>query len=229
MKDKSKKHKWFGQSFVSFFLLLMFVVITVSGVVRYVAPRGRDAHWSDWRVWGIDKDMWTSLHMVSGAAFCIFGIIHLAYNWRIFKGYLRRKMGNVPAHYRELLAGLFISALLVCLTLYNVTPLSLFVSKSEDLKDRYAASITPPPWPHAGEVPISQLAPRLGLETSDFIAAMKAAGYPALPEDSLLDIALRNNTSAMLIFNKTREKLALDGKEIHMSRKGKNRRDKIAE
>jgi hypothetical protein len=228
MKDKSRKNKWLGRSFVSFFLLMMFVVTAVSGIALYFAPRGRDARWSDWGVWGIDKNMWISLHMVSGVAFCILGIIHLAYNWRVFKGYLRKKAGKVSAHYRELLAGLFVSALLVCLTLYNVTPLSFFASKSKDLRDRYAASITPPPWPRAGEVPISQLAPRLGLEISDLIDAIEKAGYSASPEDSLHEIAQRNNTSPMLVFDKAKEKLALDGKEIHLSRRRKNRRDKMA-
>ncbi len=55
-----KRFAW--KSFVSFGLLASFLVISVSGVVLYIAPPGRVARWVDWELWRMSLGDWQALH-----------------------------------------------------------------------------------------------------------------------------------------------------------------------
>ena len=59
--DMRKPFSW--KPFTSFFILLSFVVLLLSGVVLYVAPPGRIANWTQWQ-FGLDKEQWQALHTV---------------------------------------------------------------------------------------------------------------------------------------------------------------------
>jgi hypothetical protein len=42
----------------------------------YVAPRGRVAHWADWRFWGMTKTEWANPHLVVGLLFLATILLH---------------------------------------------------------------------------------------------------------------------------------------------------------
>ena len=82
MSDRKKKFSWRG--WTTFVVTISFIVDIISGVVLYIAPPGRIAHWTNWTVWGFDKEEWGAIHTIFGYVLLIIVGIHLYYNWKIF-------------------------------------------------------------------------------------------------------------------------------------------------
>ena len=53
-KPRERRFNWRG--FASLATGFAFLIMIVSGVVLYVAPRGRVANWTDWTVMGLGKE-----------------------------------------------------------------------------------------------------------------------------------------------------------------------------
>lgn len=197
----TNKQRWNTRGFVSLLLTLQTVIMTVSGIVRYISPRGREAHWVDWRVLGLDKDQWSSIHMVSALAFVILAMVHLLYNWRPMLSYIRRKSHTLRRRGLELIAAAGLSLVLVGLTIANVPPANILFVESEHLKDNFAASIQRAPWAHAEEATIETVCKRLGISVEQALKVLKEANLPARNStETLAEIARRHGTSPMEVF-----------------------------
>jgi len=59
--------------------MVLFPILLVSGVALYFAPSGPAT------VWGIDKELWESLHTVAGFLFAGLVAVHLLINWTVYK------------------------------------------------------------------------------------------------------------------------------------------------
>jgi hypothetical protein len=66
-----RKIAFYWRAFVTFYVILSFVVIAASGLVLFISPPGRVANWSQWTFGGLQKA-----------------------NWRVTLNYLRRKVGE---------------------------------------------------------------------------------------------------------------------------------------
>lgn len=222
-KKQPTHSRWNTRGFISILLLLQTVVLTISGVVRYFSPRGREAHWVDWRVLGLDKDMWSSVHMVSGLAFVILAVIHMVYNWRPMMNYVRRKTRAVRNRGRELAAAAVLTVILLGLTVGNISPANLLYVGSEKLKDNYAGSVQRAPWAHAEEATIEKVCKRFGLPIADALAALENVGLPAHDStETLSEVARKHNTSPAKIFVPIRQQIKKAGlSEIPVTSKGK--------
>ncbi len=65
--------------YISTLLMLDFAVVLVSGIALYLAPSGPAT------VWGVDKELWESVHTVAGLVMTILVAIHLYLNWIMYK------------------------------------------------------------------------------------------------------------------------------------------------
>ncbi len=90
------------RAFVTLFVILSYVLLATSGIVLYVAPPGRVAHWSLWTLARLDKEAWQAVHTVFAFLFVLAGAFHLYLNWRIFWSYLRSKLTAGVRMKREL-------------------------------------------------------------------------------------------------------------------------------
>ena len=75
--------KWHTRSFISFLLTWSFAILIVSGIVLYIAPHGRVAHWVNWRLLGLTKDNWAAIHTIIGYLFMIVAVVHFVFNYRV--------------------------------------------------------------------------------------------------------------------------------------------------
>ncbi len=200
-RTRPRGRAWSTRAFVSLLLLVQTAVVTVSGIVRYVSPRGREAHWVDWRVWGLDKDQWSSVHMVSAALFLALAVLHLAYNWRAMVAYLGRAAGTLRGRGTEVSVVLLVTVGLLALTILDVPPANLAFRYSEQLKEDYAASVERAPWAHAEDATVEQVSRRLGLPVATVLADLEDAGMPARDgTETLAEIARRYGTSPAQVY-----------------------------
>ncbi|NLX13636.1 MAG: DUF4405 domain-containing protein [Phycisphaerales bacterium] len=206
---------WTTRGLVSLLLLLQTVILMVSGVMRYINPRCRDANWMDWRVLALNKDQWASLHAISGLVVVILAVFHLAYNWRPLLGYLRRKTGAVARYGRELAAAGLLSMVLLGLAIADLPPANLLHDLSDRFKDAYAASIERAPWPHTEDFEVERVCRRLGIPIEQALASLEKAGMPARDSSqTLTEIARTHRTSPQRVFNAIQRQIQGVGQQL---------------
>lgn len=49
--------------FTSLTLTFTFLVMSYTGIILFIAPKGRVANWTNWELLGLDKTQYTNLHV----------------------------------------------------------------------------------------------------------------------------------------------------------------------
>ena len=220
--DTNIRPRWDGRAFTSFLTGVLFLIMALSGVVRYAAPRCRDANWAGWNVLGLGKDEWTDVHMLSALLFIAIAVVHLAFNWSVFASYLRVKdrRRRVPRRWREGLCACGVAGFIMLLTVGHVPPAGVLSAFSEQQQDRFADSIKSSPWRRAEETPLTRFAEKLDVSVKDLLIALNTDGPLAHAEDDLRDVALRRGTTPMALYRQLREGLGRCGERKQSCRKG---------
>lgn len=197
------------RSLTSLLLLWMFLALLVSGIVLYIAPPGRIAHWTHWRMLGLTKEGWQALHTVSSVAFLVGGLFHiLKFNWGAVTSYLRRSRQGNRAFAWSASASILIAAVVIAGTLAGIPPFSTVMDLGERASQGWAAAGDEPPVPHLEERTLAQVAERLGLDPADALAALEEAGLQgAGPSLKLKEIAAANGVAPSEIYRVLSEKV----------------------
>lgn len=187
------KRRWSGRAFLSINLVLSLAVLILSSVVLYIVPPGRDAYWTGWRLWGLDKDQWGALHTVGGLAFLIFGLLHLIfYNWRAFWGYIISRVRKHLHRKAELAAALVLNVLVILLCVFNWPPASTIMNWGSSLKDGWIAAGDRSPLPHGEAERLAVLVERLNIDLAAALDDLRGRGLDVDPEKTVGFIASRN-------------------------------------
>ncbi len=190
--------------FISFGLLLSFLVLLVSGVILYVAPPGRVANWTDWRMIGLTKGDWQHQHTVFALSFVLLSILHLfLINWKLFLSYLKRRASGGRKQPIELSAVIVLGLLLWLGTHFNVQPLSAVVGLGSRISDSWEDTKSGPPVPHLERMTLAEIAQRTGLEGLPDVwkSRLEEAGISVPADDqTLAEVASSNRMSPDTLF-----------------------------
>ena len=80
--------KFNRRAFISLYIVISFLIMTVSGLILFLAPPGRIANWTDLTIIGLTKSQWQTLHTVFTFLFVIAAAFHIYYNWRLINLFL---------------------------------------------------------------------------------------------------------------------------------------------
>ena len=200
-KEDTVKKSFHWRSLTSFGVTLGFLMLAITGVALYLSPQGRVAHWTDWRLAGLDKEQWSAIHMVVGLLFIIAAGFHLYFNWGVFLRYIKTRAGfNLK---REMAVAIGIVALLVTGTLLQWSPFSYVVKANERIKVYWDARNDPAPYPHAEASTLEDFARRTGVSLEDIQARLANLGMAA-PDASvtIAEAAHRLGLAPNALFNK---------------------------
>lgn len=202
MPEGPKKRKPFnGKGLTSFVVFLSFVVMTVTGVVLYVTPMGRIAHWTHWTVLGLDKEEWAAVHITSSLLFMVAAIIHLYYNWTIFWCYFKMRFEKGFNLKREFAVAVVLCAVFTAGGIWEFWPIGYVVTWNEDIKDYWERVSAHPPVPHAEDWTIIELAERTDTSIDVIIARFEAEGYVVKSaNETLAEISSENGVSPNALF-----------------------------
>lgn len=126
------------RAFVSLFLTFTFLALAISGICLYVAPQCRVAEEISWRMLGLAKDQWASIHLSSALAFLVLGLIHLLiYNWKVFTAYLKPRAKKILSMRPELLGALVVSLVLLVGAALIIPPFSLLPETHDAIQMHY--------------------------------------------------------------------------------------------
>ncbi len=70
---------------ISLFLMIVFFIVSLTGIGLHLAPTGRVARLVGWSFLGISKDTLTKIHTITGYIMIGLVVVHIMLNYGIFK------------------------------------------------------------------------------------------------------------------------------------------------
>ncbi|HOQ60201.1 MAG TPA: DUF4405 domain-containing protein [Vicinamibacterales bacterium] len=195
------KFSW--KAFISFYVTFSFVVLAVSGVILYVAPPGRLANWTIWRLFLLRKAQWQSIHTVVALLFLVAAGFHVYFNWKVLVAYVRSRLHAGIRMKRELAAASILGSVVLAASIGAVPPFSAVMSFGEDIKNSWSSAATEPPVPHAELMTIESLAATVKLAAETVIANLERSGIQgAAAWKTVQQIAGENGLTPQQVYQK---------------------------
>lgn len=194
--------KFHKRGFVSQLTALSFLAITITGIALYIAPQGRVAYWTDWKLIGLTKTDWTNLHTVSWVLFLIAGSFHIYYNWKALMNYLFSKVAAAVSFKRELAISVLIFCFVLLSGIFQIPPLKYIIDLNDYIKNSWVKSKEyEPPFGHAEELSLRVFAKKMKIDLNLALQELKNRGIIVEKDtDSLQTIARRNKTTPMNLY-----------------------------
>jgi len=174
-------------AFISFFMMIL------TSIILYIVPQGRIAYWADWRLWGLSKEQWSAIHINSGFLFLIFLIWHIYLNWKPITTYLKTSTRKLRIFTREFNLALVIVAVCTLGTYAEIPPFSTILDISDGFKDRAVLKYGEPPYGHAELSTLKIFTKKVGMDTSQALAALRQAGFKVNDANQTLQTLAREN------------------------------------
>ncbi len=198
------KGKFSWRAFISFGLTYMMLILFVSGIILYVSPPGRYAHWVIWRLWGMTKEEWQAVHTVFSFSFIILSVFHLfSANWKAFVYYIRSKTKNGFNKKNEFVFSTLLILMVFLGTFFSVPPFSSVMDLGEDLTNSWETTEKIAPVPHAELLTLAELAVQMKVDSVQMLTR-KLMNHQILYIDThtqtLQEIADANETTPMEIY-----------------------------
>ena len=200
--NDTRSSRFSGRGFTSVAATLCFIALAVTGVVLFVTPPGRVAHWTDWRLFGLTKDNWSALHIWFALLFLITSGFHIWLNWRPLLGYFKSKVTRRFALRREWTLALVLGSVVAAGTLAELPPFSSLIAWNETIKDSWEKSDERAPIPHAELLSLRELADKADLDLETMVARLKAKGIAVeSPESIVRDLAHEHGITPLQLYN----------------------------
>jgi cytochrome b subunit of formate dehydrogenase len=74
---------------ISLTLAFSFLVMSITGIMLYIVPKGKIAYWANWEMFGLTKNQYGDIHITSMLLFLVVTIWHIYYNWKPLMSYLK--------------------------------------------------------------------------------------------------------------------------------------------
>ncbi len=192
--------RFYFKGFTSLLLSISFVGLAWSGVLLYLSPRGRVANWTGWTMMGLTKTQWAALHMNLSILVIIAAAVHLIFNWSMFWGYIKSKVGWGLNLKWEILAAATLMAVVSVGSVRDWPPFSEVMAWNLWIKDYWEPKAADAPAIHAEEFTLERLAANLGLAAEEVTKALQDEGLVvADTKASVSQIAQTNQTTPQAI------------------------------
>ena len=120
--------------FISLSLLFSFFIMSYTGIVLFLAPKGRVANATHWELFGLEKTEFSALHVSFMLLFLVGMFLHIYLNYKALFSYFRNKIREFSLLTIEFMLAFGITLLFFIGTLYNWVPFSTFLDFQEELK-----------------------------------------------------------------------------------------------
>lgn len=200
----NSKTKFSWKAFISIGLFYSFFILFITGIILYLTPTGRVAHWENWTLFGFRKEDWEAIHIIFSLVFIILSIFHLfSINWKVFLKYLKNKRKTGINKNREFyLASIFTFFIFIGVIL-SIPPFSSIIDFGDYLSASWENKDTQPPIPHTELLMLNELPEKFGNISIDKITNKlkeNSIKYNNTNE-TLAEIGELNNLSPIEIYN----------------------------
>lgn len=197
--------------------LFSFAVLVTSGVVLFLTPQGRVAYWSEWRLWGLTKEAWGSMHILLSLLFLVAGIIHIALNWKPILHYLKDRQQRLRVFTPEFSLSMLLTAVFTAGPLLGWPPFRWVMDLNTYAKDQGSRTYGEPPYGHAEQSSLQAFAQKMGMDLEKAQALLKAKGIASEgPQERLQDIAKGNQLTPQQVYLAIKEAEPVKAKVVGM-------------
>ena len=177
-----------------------FLIMSYTGVMLYLVPKGKVAYWADWHLLGLSKTQYGELHTTSMVTFLFFGVFHIYYNWKPIVSYLKDKQRKISFTKKEFLIAFGLNLIFVLGTLFMLQPFKAFLDMQASIKDGWTQEYGEPPYGHAEETTLKVFCKKVGIDYNEASAILTANNILFNPKENLLLIGKNNNISPSYIY-----------------------------
>lgn len=187
---------------ISLTITFSFLIMSYTGIILFLAPKGRVANWTNWQLLGLDKTQYTNLHVTFMVLFLVGMIFHMYLNWSSLLNYLKNKTHQFSLLTKEFLLAFGINLLFLLGTLYYWTPFDQFLDFQDDLKAMWEKKVDKAPYNHAELSTLEEFAQKMGRDVSVMIAELNAKKLRGIESTKTINqIAKENGKSPAQIFD----------------------------
>jgi hypothetical protein len=177
VEDSTPKKRFSTKGFTSLLLACAFLVMGVSGAILYFTPRGRDAHWTDWSLFGLGKEDWGAIHINNSILFLLVALLHLVLNWRIFWSYVTKSTVRGLNLRKEMAAAGLVAVVFVTGTIYGLPPFSTVMDWNTAIKDYWGRRTAQAPVAHGEELTLVEFSLQIEISPEEAANALRQEGF----------------------------------------------------
>ena len=201
---QGKKFNWRG--WTTFVTAISFVVDLISGIILYVAPTGRVANWTNWAVWGLNKEQWGAIHTIFGYVLLFIIALHIYYNWKMLWNFIWSKIRRAMNLRKEMVGATLICLFIFIGTLVEMPPFSSTMELGAFFKNSWEENEADTPVAHGELLSLEEFAYTLRVPIDQIVNALKSHGYNVKNDrQPVSSIAKENNTSPDKLYEAIKE------------------------
>ena len=192
---------------ISLTLAFSFLVMSVTGLMLYIVPKGKIAYWANWEMFGLTKTQYGDIHITSMILFLVVTTWHIFYNWKPLINYMRDSAKKITLFKKELLIALGLNILFVVGTLSGIQPFQSVLDLNDNIKSYWEKEYGSPPYGHAEESSLQSFSRRIGVDAQKAMELLKENNIKVdSSKQTLLDISKQNGISSKVIYDTIRPK-----------------------
>jgi len=109
--------------------------MVLSGYMLFISPFGRLSMMIKWQYLGLSKMDFQALHLIFMLVFTIAGTVHIIYNIKPIKAYLKNKTRKMVVFTKEMVIATLVTLGLFIATINHIEPLESFVKMNKSFND----------------------------------------------------------------------------------------------
>lgn len=190
------------RKFISLSLVFSSIAMIYSGIMLFVSPKGRVAHWTNWQLFGLSKDEYSALHVNFMIIFTVGILVHIVLNIKPLINYLKIKSKGVATFSYELVASAFLTLVFTVGTLAQIAPFQSFIDFEDSVKNSWEMEKDKAPYGHAELSSLRKISHELGIGENQMYLLLKRAGIKEVNMDEELGtIASKNGISPNKLYS----------------------------
>jgi len=188
--------------FTSLCITFSFLVMTYTGGMLFIVPQGKYAYWMNWKLFGLSKEQYGSLHVTFMVLFLVGMILHIYLNWKPLMMYLKNRNREFSLLTKEFIFALGFTLIFVFGTLYEVAPFKTFLDFEDSIKATWVTDETTPPYGHAESSSLKSLCKKTYIDLNKALATLEKNGIKGAEANKQVgEIAKENGIAPSDIYN----------------------------
>lgn len=179
-----------------------FLATLATGLALFIEPPEQVAAWANWSFLGLSKSQWDNAHLVMGLVSAATGAAVFILNSAAIAAFFKSAADSAAAANRALVTAFALTALIFFGSVLGLPPMAQIAGVSGFIKEQQTKTYGEPPFLHAEEASLTDLARRMDIPRDKALAALTAKNITiASPEQSLREIGEQNGLAPGGVFS----------------------------
>lgn len=183
---EKKNNKIAFRSFVSILLMFSSAILVFTGIILFITPPGRIAHWTGWTMLGLGKEQWGAVHICFSICVIIASILHIYLNFKPLMNYFKDKISKKFAIKMEWVAAALLCIAIFLGTIAAIPPFSTIMDINDNIKFSWEKPSEKAPIPHAETMTLADLAKKADLDLDSMMENLKKAEMGPVKPDTVI-------------------------------------------